>query len=52
MGFLRAAGAEVKVEVSPVLRGAVTPLRINLVTDAVEEVYDFAEMLVLALEYL
>lgn len=48
--LLRAAGAEVKVEVSPVLRGTVAPPRIMRVTDAVEEAFGFAEMPVLAFE--
>jgi len=48
--LLRAAGAEVKVEVSPVLRGTVAPTRTMRVTDAVEEAFGFAEMSVLAFE--
>lgn len=48
--LLRAAGAEVKVEVSPVLRSTVAPPRIMRVTDAVEEAFGFAEMAVLAFE--
>lgn len=48
--LLRAAGAEVKVEVSPVLRGTVAPPRVMRVTDAVEEAFGFAEMAVLAFE--
>ena len=48
--LLRTAGAEVKVEVSPVLRGTVAPPRIMRVTDVVEEAFGFAEMPVLAFE--
>jgi len=48
--LLRAAGAEVKVEVSPVLRGTVAPIRTMRVTEAVEEAFGFSEMSVLAFE--
>lgn len=48
--LLRAAGAEVKIEVSPVLRGTVAPPRTMRVTEAVEEAFGFAEMPVLAFE--
>lgn len=48
--LLRGAGAEIKVEVSPVLRGTVVPTRTMRVTDAVEEAFGFAEMSVLAFE--
>lgn len=48
--LLRAAGAEVKVEVSPVLRGTVAPPQVMRVTDAVEEAFGFAETSVLAFE--
>lgn len=48
--LLRAAGAEVKIEVSPVLRGTVAPPRLMRVTEAVEEAFGFAEMPVLAFE--
>ncbi|MCP1469362.1 hypothetical protein J3E64_001037 [Sphingobium sp. OAS761] len=48
--LLRAAGAEVKIEVSPVLRGTVVPPHMMRVTDPVEEAFGFAEMSVLAFE--
>lgn len=48
--LLRAAGAEVKIEVSPVLRGTVAPPHSVRVTEAVEEAFGFAEMPVLAFE--
>lgn len=48
--LLRAAAAEVKIEVSPVLRGAVAPPRLMRVTQPVEEAFGFAEMPVLAFE--
>jgi hypothetical protein len=48
--LLRAAGAEVKIEVSPVLRGTVAPPRPMRVTEAIEEAFGFAEMPVLAFE--
>lgn len=48
--MLRLAGAEVKVEVSPVLRGTVAPPCTMRVTDAVEEAFGFAETSVLAFE--
>ncbi|WNO54119.1 nucleotidyl transferase AbiEii/AbiGii toxin family protein [Stakelama saccharophila] len=48
--LLRLAEAEVKVEVSPVLRGTVAPPRMMRVTDAVEEAFGFAETLVFDFE--
>lgn len=48
--LLRAAGAEVKIEVSPVLRGTVAPPHPMRVTEAVEEAFGFAELPVLAFE--
>lgn len=48
--LLRAARAEVKIEVSPVLRGTVAPPYPMRVTEAVEEAFGFAEMPVLAFE--
>lgn len=48
--LLRVAGAEVKIEVSPVLRGTVAPPRTMRVTETVEEAFGFAEMPVLAFE--
>ena len=48
--LLRAAGAEVKIEVSPVLRGTVMPPHMMRVTEVVEEAFGFAEMPVLAFE--
>jgi len=48
--LLRAAGAEVKIEVSPVLRGTVMPPHMLRVTEVVEEAFGFAEMPVLAFE--
>jgi hypothetical protein len=42
--LLRSKSAEVKVEVSPVLRGTVAPPKTMRVTDAVEENFGFAEM--------
>lgn len=48
--LLRSADAEVKIEVSPVLRGTVKAPHTMRVTDAVEEEFGFAEMSVLAFE--
>lgn len=48
--LLRGAGAEVKIEVSPVLRGTVAPPHQMRVTNAVEEAFGFAEMAVLPFE--
>lgn len=48
--LLRAAAAEVKIEVSPVLRGTVAPPHLMRVTQPVEEAFGFAEMPVLAFE--
>lgn len=48
--LLRATGAEVKIEVSPVLRGTVEPPHIMRVTEPVEEAFGFAEMSVVAFE--
>lgn len=48
--LVRAAGAEVKIEVSPVLRGTVVPPQLMRVTDVVEDAFGFAEMPVLAFE--
>lgn len=48
--FLRTRSAEVKVEVSPVLRGTVAPPDERRVTSAVEEQFGFAEMPVVAFE--
>lgn len=48
--LLRGRDAEVKIEVSPVIRGTVAPPRIMRVTDAVEEAFGFAEMPVVAFE--
>lgn len=48
--LLRAAGAEVKVEVSPVTRGTVAAPQVMRVTDAVEDQFGFAEISVVAFE--
>ena len=48
--LLRTRSAEVKVEVSPVLRGTVAPPADRRVTSAVEEQFGFAEMPVVAFE--
>ena len=48
--LFRSADAEVKIEVSPVLRGTVKAPHTMRVTDAVEEAFGFAEMPVLAFE--
>lgn len=48
--LLRSADAEVKIEVSPVLRGTVKAPHTMRVTDAVEEAFGFAEMSVLSFE--
>lgn len=48
--ILRAAAAEVKVEVSPVTRGTVAAPKVMRVTDAVEDAFGFAEMSVVAFE--
>jgi predicted nucleotidyltransferase component of viral defense system len=48
--LLRTKSAEVKVEVSPVLRGTIGPPKVMRVTDAVEEKLGFAEMPVVAFE--
>lgn len=48
--LLRAGKAEVKVEVSPVLRGTVVPPKTMRVTDVVEEQFGFAETSVVAFE--
>lgn len=50
--LLRSADAEVKIEVSPVLRGTVKAPHIMRVKDAVEEALGFAEMSVLAFEHI
>ncbi len=47
---LRASGVQVKVEVSPVLRGTVFPPRMLSVADVVEASYGYAEMTVLSFE--
>src|SRR4051812_15189773 len=48
--ILRTPSAEVKIEVSPVLRGTVAPPADRRVTSAVEEKFGFAEMPVVAFE--
>lgn len=48
--LLRTTGTEVKIEVSPVLRGTVMPPRVMRVTEPVEDAFGFAEMQVLAFE--
>lgn len=48
--LLRSADAEVKIEISPVLRGTVKAPHTMRVTDAVEEAFGFAEMSVLSFE--
>lgn len=48
--LLRSADAEVKIEVSPVLRGTVKAPHTMRVTDAVEDAFGFAEMSVLSFE--
>jgi predicted nucleotidyltransferase component of viral defense system len=48
--LLRTRAAEVKVEVSPVLRGTVAPPEERRVTKVVEEQFGFAEMPVVAFE--
>lgn len=48
--LLRAGKAEVKVEVSPVLRGTVSPPKVMRVRDIVEDQFGFAETSVVAFE--
>jgi len=42
--------AKVKIEVSPIMRGTILPPRLLKVTDAVEEIFGFAESQVLSFE--
>lgn len=47
---VRTDGTQIKIEVSPVLRGVVSEPRLMAVTDAVEDVYGFAETTVVSFE--